>query len=438
MSSNDIVITGFGAVTGAGDDEAFRAAWLEGTSAVRPFEKGAEGLPPGYGAQAAFVHKDLRALPGGRGLRPGTMTEFTFLACGAVGRALKSAGVDAPDADPEEVMDRRGVYLGSYTNFPKLKKHSKLTHVMGDPEEAHFGRYSIADARIGRGMKGFTGFDFLKLMNNMPTAHASIQAAARGPANTLLGHSSVGLQAVGKAVDSLRLGLADQFVAGGTGPGTSEGLCTFRHGSRLLADDGLDPATSARPFDRGATGLVPGDVGAAVVVETADSARARGARPIAYVKAWNDVFVPPTAPRGGLSDCNPLIRILEGVIAEAGWTPADVDYVAASATGLYSVDVGEAAALSVVFGDSLSELTIAVHTGVSGFGEGGHATLGLVGALQSMEDGRVAPQVNLGEPLEPLRGMSRIHVAVEREISKALVIATSPEGSLVVMAIEKA
>lgn len=432
----DILITGIGAVTGAGDEDAFRAAWLEGRSAVRPFVKDAEGLAPGYGAQVDFAHKDLRGLPGGRGLRPGTMTEFTFLACGAVGRALQSAGVTDPGEEPEEVMERRGVYLGSYTNFPKLKKHTALTHRMADPEAAARGEYVIEDARIADGMKGFTGFDFLKLMNNMPTAHASIQAGARGPANTFLGHATVGLQAVGKAADGLVLGLADQFVAGGTGPGTSEGLTTLRLGCHQLAEVGLDPATASRPLDGDSTGLVPGDVGAAVVLETPANAAARGAKPLARLVGWTDAFAAPNMPRGGLSDAGPLVRMLRNLLARVGWEPADVDYVAASGTGLASVDRGEAAALALVFDEALPDVAIAVHTGVTGFGEGGHAPLGLVGAVQAMQDDRIPPQVNLGAPWTPLRGMSRIHVAVERRVRRALVIGTSPEGSLAAVAVE--
>jgi 3-oxoacyl-[acyl-carrier-protein] synthase II len=437
-SIDGIVITGLGAVTGCGDDEAFRAAWLAGASAVRAFDKDAEGLPPGFGAQAAYSHSDVRKLPGGRGLRPGTMTEYTFLACGAVGRALQSAGLHVPEKDTEAVMDRRGIYLGSYTNFPRLKKHTKLTHVMGSPSEAQKGKYVIDDGRISEGMRGFTGFDFLQLMNNMPTAHASIQAAARGPANTLLGHATVGLQAVGKAVDGLRLGIADQFVAGGTGPGTSEGLCAVRHGNHLLASVGGDVTRAARPLDRSATGLVPGDIGAAVVLETRACAEARGAVPLARVVAWSDAFAAPNTPRGGLSDAGPLARLLHRVLAQAGWSPSDVDYVAASGLGLPAVDLGEAAALAAVFGPALPDVAIAVHTGITGFGEGAHAALGLVGALQAMNDGMVPPQVNLDEPWDPLRRMSRIHVAAERVVRRALVVATSPEGSLVALALEAA
>ena len=271
MSS--VVITGFGAVTGAGDEEAFRALWLEGGSAVAPFEgSGHEGLPPGYGAPVAFSHKELRALPGGRGLRPGTLTSHSFLAVGATGRALASAGLSDPSSDSDGVADRRGVAIGSYTNFPAMKKHLKLAHVMASPDAAEAGDYVIDDTRIEPGMKGFTGFDFLKLMNNMPTAHAAIQANARGSANTFLGHASVGLQAVGRGWDTIRLGLADQMVVGGSGPGTLEGLCLVHRGRGSLASPGLDPSSAARPLDCGATGLVPGDGAAMLILEREETA----------------------------------------------------------------------------------------------------------------------------------------------------------------------
>ncbi len=434
----DVVITGFGAVTGLGDDEAFREAWLAGRSGVRSFEgdKNVGGLPPGYGARLDFVHKQLRPLPGARGLRPGTMTEFTFLACGAVGRALKSAGIDDPAAAEASVMDRRGVYLGSYTNFPKLRKHTKLTHVMGEAEAAESGEYVVDDSRIQQGMKGFTGFDFLKLMNNMPTAHAAIQAAARGPANTMLGHATVGLQAIGRAVDSIRLDLADQFVAGGAGPGTSEGLAAVRHGNGMFADPSATPATASRPLDADAGGLVPGDAGAAVVLETTSNAQARGATPLARITAYRDLFAAPPTPRGGIT-AGAVERLLRGLLDDAGWAAGEVDYVAASGLGLESVDGAEAAAIGAVFGDSLGEVVVAVHSGVTGFCEAGHACVGLVGALQAMQDGMAPPQVNLDSPRAGLEGMARLAAATPRDVGRAVIIATSPEGSLAALAIEK-
>ncbi len=435
----EVVITAFGAVTGAGDEVATRALQLQGGSAVRPFEgRHHEGLPPGYGAPVAFVHKELRALPGGRGIRPGTMTAHTFLAVGAVGRTLKSGGLNDPEAESDEVADRRGVVLGTYTNFPEMKKHLALAHAQASLADAAEGRYAIDDARVEPGMRGFTGFDFLKLMNNMPTAHAGIQANARGPANTLLGHATAGLQAVGRGWDTLLLDLADQVIAGGSGPGTLEGVCLVRRGRRCLASPGLDPATAARPLDAGATGVVPGDAGAAVLLETAEAAAARGATPIAKMVAWDERLSVPTKERGPLPDHLGIERLLRDLLAKTGWAPGDVDLVAATGAGLPELDALEAKALEAVFGAEQLGRTLVLHTGVVGFTEAGHGPLGLVGALQAMQDGRLPPMVNLDQPTGALAGMTVRREAVGADVKRALVITVSPEGTMAGVAIERA
>ena len=433
-TDRDVFITACGAVTGAGDEAAWRSAWLEGRSAVRAVEGKSEGLPPGYGAPVAFVHKDLRGLPGGRGLRPGTMTQHTFLAVGAVGRALANAGMDDPAGDADSVAERRGVYLGTYTNFPAMKKHLALVHAMADPVAAAAGEYRIDDARIMGGMKGFTGFDFLKLMNNMPTAHASIQANARGPANTFLGHSSVGLQAVARARDALRLDLADQFVAGASGPGTLEGLCLLRRALGLLADEDADPATAARPLDRGATGLVPGDGAAAVVLETAASASSGGRAPQARVAGYGELFVVPEGARGPLPDPSGIVAVAQLALEEAGWSAAELDYVGANGAGLPALDRLEAAALAELLGPR--DAWIAAHAGVSGFCEAAHGPLGLVAALQAMADGRLPGAVNAERPWPELVGRLSTSGSTG-DVRRALVLGLAAEGTLTALAIER-
>jgi len=434
----DAWVSSYGAVTGAGDERAWRARWLEGASCVRAFEGPEEGLPPGYGAPVDFTAKDLRGLPGGRGLRPGTMTASTFLSSGAVGRALLNAELLDPGADSDELADRRGVYIGAYTNFPKLKKHVKLVHVMGNADVGRSGHYVIDDHRIMAGMKGFTGFDFLKLMNNMPTAHAAIQANARGPANTLLGHSSVGLQVVGKAWDALQLGMADQMVVGASGPGTLEGLCLVHASQDALAAAGQSPEAAARPLDQDATGLVPGDAGAAFVIETEQSMSARDASPLARVAAARDLFVAPASARGPWKDSTGVERLLRATLQDAGWEPETLDYLVAAGVGVPALDRLEAEAYAAVFGGSMDSLSIGVHTGVSGFTEAAHGALGMVAALQAMEDGRLPPQVNLERPWGALSAMTQHTSPISREVRRALAVSLSPEGTLAAVALERA
>jgi 3-oxoacyl-(acyl-carrier-protein) synthase len=415
--SRDVEITGWGAWTGAGDDEETRAAWLRGESSIRPFEKDLVGLPPGFGGWANIPFKDLRSLPGGRDLRPGTLTAFTKLACAAVGRALSNVGIEDPSADEDAVADRRGVYLGSYTNFPEMKKHLALTHVLAEADAAGEDRYTIDDSKIMAGMGSLRGFDFLKLMNNMPAAHTTIQANARGPANTYLGVSTAGLQAVGRAVEHIDDGLADQIIAGGTGPGTLEGLLLVHASYGALAcDDG--------------PGMVPGDAGACVVVESAETATARGAKTIARVAGYYDLFAAPRTARGGWSDPGPLVRLLRTVLDQAGWAPGDVDYIGATAAGMPDLDTLEADAYQTVFGEDLGGAALAIHTGITGFTEAAHGPLGLVGAAQAMVDGQL--------PASPGLGSIGPAAATTATIKRAIVVSIAPEGQGVAIAIERA
>jgi 3-oxoacyl-(acyl-carrier-protein) synthase len=434
MSAPELFVTSAGAVTGLGDEVAFLDGLFAGRTAVSPFVGSHEDLPPGYGAPVAFGHKDLRGLPGGRGLRPGTLTAHSFLAVCAVGRALAGAGMDEPqDAEPAE-MDRRGVYLGTYTNFPDMKKHLKLVHTMGDPGAAAEGRYVIDDARIAEGMHGFTGFDFLKLMNNMPTAHAAIQVGARGPANTFLGHASVGLQAIGRARDGLLLGLADLFVAGGSGPGTLEGLCHIRHALGLLASAEADPETAAAPFDRAATGLVPGDAAAAIVLEHAASASTAGRTPRARLAGYSERYVVPTAERGPLPDATGIARCLRDVLGDAGWDASDVDLVVPSAIGLPALDRLEAQALASVF--DTTRTAVAPFTGAVGFTDAGHGPLGIVVALACLERGQLPPTTGLRQPLPEAAWLGPRREARDWSGRRAVVLALSPEGSMAAVAVE--
>lgn len=434
----DAVITSLGAVTGAGDEVATRRLQLQGGCAVRPFaDRDHEGLPPGYGAPVAFAQKDLRELPGGKAMRPGTMTLHTFLAVSAAGRALLAAGIGEAGSEPEATAERRGVIMGSYTNFPELPKHLKLTHSMASPGAAAQGRYEIDDARAEPGMRGFTGFDFLKLMNNMPVAHTTIQAAARGPANTILGHCAAGLQAIGRAWDALLLGQADQVVTGATGPGTIEGLCLVRRGRRCLASPGLDPATAARPLDAGASGIVPGDAGAAFLLETASCAEARGARPLARLVGWDERLVAPQAERGPLPDHRGIVRLLRSVLDRAGWRPGQVDLLSATGAGLPELDAVEAAAIAEVFGVEHASACLVVHTGVVGFTEAAHGPLGLALAMLAMRDGLLASNVGMDHPVAPLAGLTPRPRPVPADVRRALVLSVAPEGTMAALAAER-
>lgn len=393
----DVVITGFGAVGAAGVESALGAALLDGRSALHPWEGEGTGLPGAAAGQLRWDRKELRTLPGGKGMRPGTMTWHTVLATAAAGRALADAGLPTPETDPDTCAERRAVSFGSMTNFPELDKHIRLTHTMAAEGAARNGAYVIDDARVMAGMKGFTGFDFLKLMNNMPTAHTVLMANARGPANTFLGGASA-MVAMARAVDTIRVGLADQVVTGGTGPGAAEGFVLARH---ARGEIGLTAGAEVVEFPPAAA-AVPGDGAGAFLFERRTAAEGRGARIRAVVHAAEDGFGPPATERGAAPAAT-VEALVRGVVTAAGG-PDGVDLVLLSASGDEEIDAVERAVFSSVFGGGSSRPALALTGAVGGYCEAAQGAIGLAAALLCFEAGRVPN-------LPPLTGAWRSFVA---------------------------
>jgi len=432
-NSERVLITGYGAATpfGLGAD-ALHEGMMAGESKVEKLKEPLDQLRPGYGGVVSLTARDIRGLPNSRDMRPGTMTRYTFLSTLALGNAMAHGDVPFDEGD---AALRRGFYVASYTNSDRFDKYVRFAHHVSGEDAS--GAPTILDSEVPTAIRKFSGFEFLKLMNNMPTAHVSIQANVRGPANTFLGHSSVGLQAVGRAWDAIRLGQADQFIAGASGPGTIEGMCLIRQSRGMLASPSADPETASRPFDATSTGLVPADGAAAFILETEESAAARCGRPLAQLAAYNESFSLPPSARGPLASSADFERLIEGLLAEAGWTADSVDYIGACAPGHPDLDAVEAQGLVNLFGLEALGQKLAVHTGVTGFTEAAHGALALVGALQAMEDATLPPMVNLDVPAGALAGMAVRHQPASADVRRAIAYSIAPEGTMTAVAIER-
>jgi len=119
------------------------------------------------------------------------------------------------------------------------------------------------------------------------------------------------------------------------------------HGMRALSRN-PDPALASRPFDLNRDGFVGTGGAAAIVVESADAASARGAPIDAELLGWGQAA-------DGCSAVNPdsegrgLASAMQRALRAAGVAPAEVDYVNAHATSTPAGDIAEARALQSVF-----------------------------------------------------------------------------------------
>ncbi len=416
------VVTGFGACSSAGpSNDEFRAALNAGGGTFEALPEPLQLLPPSFGGVATRAIKIIRTLPGTRPLRPSTMTRYSFLSTIGLGLALADGDVDVEPDD--EAAIRRGLFLGSYVNLPDMNKYVGMSYLVRDRAHSASGEYVVDDAKVMQGLKRFTGFEFLRLMNNMPLAHGSIQSRAKGPCNTFMGFCNAGLQAIGAGIRALEDGSCDTALCGGAGSAVIEHALLFKNYRGLMSTSD-DPATACRPFCTDASGLVPGEGAAFLALETEEAARKRGATPRARVTGYATGYATPAGPRGLPVDHTNMAGVLQACLDDAGLQATDIDLLVPTGYGLPAMDALELAAHRQAFGDHLDRMQVRCHTPVTGFTEAAHGSLGVAAALCAM-DGTVTDGWQPGAAIDGYPTATDL----SRPVRRALVTGFSMEGN---------
>ncbi|MFD7465950.1 ketosynthase chain-length factor [Streptomyces tendae] len=226
----------------------------------------------------------------------------------------------------------------------------------------------------------------------------SIRNGMKGPSGVVVSDQAGGLDAVAQARRQIRKGT--RLVVSG---GVDASLCPWGWvaqlaGGRLSTSE--DPARAYVPFDRDACGHVPGEGGAILILESAESARERGAPSYGEIAGYGATF----DPRPGSGRPPGLRKAVELALADAGAQPADVDVVFADAAGVPDLDRAEAAALTQIFGPH--GVPVSVPKTMTGRLYSGAAPLDLTTALLALRDGIVPATVNV--KLSPEYGMDLV------------------------------
>jgi 3-oxoacyl-[acyl-carrier-protein] synthase II len=184
------------------------------------------------------------------------------------------------------------------------------------------------------------------LRSVLPFSHAETLGShlrLEGPRETLVTACSSGAASLAVAADLIASGAADVALAGGADALTR--ICFMGFNALKL----LDPAP-CRPFDRERRGMSIGEGAAFLVLESAEYARARGARGYAELAgaAMTTDAYHVTAPH---PDGDGMARAMRAALDQASVAPAEVGYVNAHGTATPQNDRIEATALRAVFGE---------------------------------------------------------------------------------------
>jgi 3-oxoacyl-[acyl-carrier-protein] synthase II len=158
-----------------------------------------------------------------------------------------------------------------------------------------------------------------------------------------------------------------------------------------------NPDEASRPFDRRRDGFVMGEGAGAVVLESLESARSRGARVYAelagYASTMNAFNLTDPSPSGCME-----AHAMRLALSEAGLAPEEVDYIAAHGTSTPKNDPTETRAIKHVFGSHARRLMISSNKGQIGHTISAAGVCNLICAVKAIADSVVPPTMHLQNP----------------------------------------
>ena len=373
---NRLVITGMGAVTPCGIGvDSFWQGLLSGKSAAAAISRfDASALPVQFAAEVkdfdptAFMDKK----------RAREMDLFMQFGFAAATEALSEAGFEADGALCGIEPERLGIALGT----------------------AYAGMTTIAETQDGlsKGLHSKVSPRFVpNVIGNIAAAQIAIAKGIRGPSMTVTTACSSGADAISIGAMMVASGEADAALCVGAEAAINPLNILGLSSAHALSTRNDAPAQASRPFDKDRDGFVMGEGGGAIVIETEEHAKARGAKIHAVLLGWanstDGYHVTSPHPEGiGAIYC------MERCIKKAGLTPADVDYINTHGTSTPMGDIIETKAIHTLFGDAASKVAVSSTKGTTGHMMGAGGVTETIACVKTVTEGMIPPTINLETP----------------------------------------
>lgn len=270
-----------------------------------------------------------------------------------------------------------------------------------------------------KGAQSVTAYQSIAWFYAATTGQVSIRHGMKGTCGVVVADQAGGLDALADARKALHGGMRLVACGGSEAPiGPYALACQSPNG---FLDDSWDPALAYRPFDRSASGYVPGEGGAMFIVETLDEARKRGAVPYGEIAGHAATMDPAPGSRRGPA----LKRAIERALVDAGLRPDEVDVVFADGAGVVERDRVEAEAIAGMFG--VRAVPVTCPKTMTGRLYSGGAALDVATALLAMRASTIPPTVGVTD-----LACTDIDLVLDRpraaNLRTALVIARGAQG----------
>lgn len=379
-----VVVTGLGVVNGCGvGHEAFFDACLEGKSSIDKVKRfDAQYMPCQIASEVPdemFDPNDFFSNP--KNIK--SNDRFTHFAVAAAKQALRDGNLgDTPETleDPTRIGVMVGTAFGGMETF-----ETQTLKLAKRPERPKVSPFTIP-ALLGNTASGVIG----------------IECGCQGPNYGVTSACASGSHAIGEALGMIRDGKVDKMLAGGTEatmtPLCFAGFCAMKAMNPNFNDD---PKAGSRPFDANRGGFIMGEGAGVILLESLESAKARGAKiyaeMVGYGATCDAYHITTPAPEG-----RGLAAAMEMALEESGIDKTEVSYVNAHGTSTAYNDKFETMAIKTVFGEHATakngKFVVSSTKCVTGHTLGAAGGIEAVVAVRSIQDNVVPPTINLDTP----------------------------------------
>ncbi|MCD8905399.1 beta-ketoacyl-ACP synthase II [Staphylococcus chromogenes] len=362
-----VVVTGLGALSPIGNDVP--TMWDNALKGVNGIDKITRIDTTPYNVHIGGELKDFDIEEHIPKKEARKMSRFTQYAVVAARQAVKDSGLVIDETNANRV----GVWIGSGIGG------------METFEEAH-------DLLKERGPRRVSPFFVPMLIPDMATGQVSIDLGAKGPNGSTVTACATATNSIGEAFKFIERGDADAMIAGGTeAPITHMAIAGFSASRALSTNDDIE--TACRPFQEGRDGFIMGEGAGILVLESLESAQARGANIYAEIVGYGStgdahhITAPGPDGEGGS-------RAMEAAMNDAGIQPSDIQYLNAHGTSTPVGDLFEIRAIKNTFGEAAKSLKISSTKSMTGHLLGATGGVEAIFSVLSIRDSKIAPTIH--------------------------------------------
>lgn len=394
MNNRRVVVTGMGAVTALGlDTESTWTGVVNGRNGVKAIEHfDASAFSTRFSASLENFSTEGYLEP-----RDAKRMDL-FIQYGMVAgiQAMRDSGLEITEANQDRVGCNVGAGIGG---IGLIEKTSLLMNKSGPRKISPF----------------FVPGSII----NMVAGNLSIEFNLRGPNLAMVTACTTGTHSIGLGARLIAAGDSDAMLVGGAEMGTTPaGLGGFA-AARALSTRNDDPATASRPWDKDRDGFVLGDGAGVMLIESLESAQARGANIYAEVVGFGmsgDAYHMTSPPEDGRG----AALSMRNALTSAGMNADAVDYINAHGTSTPAGDVAETLAIKSVFGDHAHNVAVSSTKSMIGHLLGAAGAVEAIFSTLAIRDGVAPPTINLTNPDDGCDLNYVPGVAQERDIRVAM------------------